>query len=53
MHRSETKKADSEVISTCKDDWFFEKKRNIIEIDRKQGGAWENGQGYNVVVCGN
>lgn len=34
----EKKEAGSEVIRVCKDDWFFVKKRNIIEIDRKQGG---------------
>lgn len=34
----EKKEAGSEVIRACKDDWFFVKKRNIIEIDRKQGG---------------
>jgi uncharacterized membrane protein YsdA (DUF1294 family) len=38
MRSSETLEAGSEVISACKDDWFFVKKRNIIEIDRKQGG---------------
>jgi len=38
MRSSEKKEAGSEVIRACKDDWFFVKKRNIIEIDRKQGG---------------
>lgn len=41
------------MFRVSKGDWFFVQKGNIIEIDTMQGGgAWKNGQGCHVVVCG-